>query len=174
MIAGVRDKPLLERGTYPGREDVVELRFPPVQVDRAVRDGDVVALGPLKLTAHATPGHTPGCTTWTMDVKENGADHGVIFFCSATVALNRLVGSMTYPGILDDYGSTLQTAQAIRGDVLLAPHPEMYDMEKKRAAMAAGAPNPFIKPGEFQDYLARLKTAFDNDLAKQEAAQHEK
>ena len=169
MIAGVKDKPLLESGTYPGREDVEELKFPPVKVDRAVDDGDVVSLGPIKLVAHATPGHSPGCTSWTMDVKENGADHGVIFFCSATVALNKLVGSPTHPGIVEDYRRTLATAGAIKGDILLAPHPEMFGMEAKRAAITPGAPNPFIKSGEFQTYLVKLKADFDAGLAKQEA-----
>lgn len=171
MVAGAKDKPLLESGTYPGREDVAELKFPPVKVDRAVSDGDVVSLGPIKLVAHATPGHSPGCTTWTMNVKDNGAEHGVIFFCSATVALNRLVGSPTHPGIVDDYRRTLATAGSIKGDILLAPHPEMFGMDAKRAAIASGAPNPFIKAGEFQTYLVKLKADFDAGLAKQEAQQ---
>lgn len=174
MIAGAKDKPLLESGTYPGREDVVALNFPPVKVDRTIGDGDVVTLGPIRLTAHATPGHSPGCTTWTMDVKENGADHGVIFFCSGTVALNRLVGAPTHPGIVEDYRRTLATAGQIKGDVLLAPHPEMFDMDRKRAAIAPGAVNAFVKPGEFQAYLAKLQTEFDAGLAKQEAAQQKK
>ena len=140
-----------------------------MKVDRGVSDGDVVTLGPIKLTAHATPGHSPGCTTWTMDVQEAGENHGVIFFCSATVALNRLVGSPTHPGIVEDYRRTLATAGQIKGDVLLAPHPEMFDLDTKRAAIAPGAPNPFVKPGEFQAYLARLKTDFDAGLARQEA-----
>lgn len=172
MVAGLRDKPLLEKGTYPGREEMTELNFPPVKVERTVQDGDVVTLGAVKLTAHATPGHSPGCTTWTMNVKENGQDHGVIFFCSGTVALNRLVGpAATYPGIADDYKRMLHSAPSIKGDVLLAPHPEMFDMDNKRAAIAPGAPNPFVKPGEFQEYLAKLKTAFETSLAKQEAEQ---
>ena len=169
MAAGAKDKPLLERGTYPGREDVEELKFPPVKVDRAFNDGETLTLGPISLVAHATPGHSPGCTTWTMDVQENGANHGVIFFCSGTVALNRLVGAPTHPGIIEDYRRTFATAGAIKGDVLLAPHPEMFDMDRKRAAIAPGAPNPFVKPGEFQTYLAKLKGDFDSALAKQEA-----
>jgi metallo-beta-lactamase class B len=170
MISGAKDKPLLETGTYPGREDVEALKFPPVKVDRTVADGDIVSVGSIKLVAHATPGHSPGCTTWTTDVTDGGESHGVIFFCSATVALNQLVGQPTHPGIVEDYLRTFATAGAIKGDVLLAPHPEMYHMEAKRAAMASGGPNPFVKSGEFQAYLARLKADFDGGLAKQEAA----
>ncbi len=171
MIAGAKDRELLESGAYPGRADVVELQFPAVKVDRTIVDGDVVELGFNRLVAHATPGHSPGCTTWTLEVADKGADHNVIFFCSGTVALNRLVGAgVTYPGIVDDYRRTLATAGKVKGDVFLAPHPEMFDMEAKRAAMKPDAPNPFVRPGEFQAYVAKLKAAFDADLAKQEAA----
>jgi hypothetical protein len=62
-----------------------------------VREGDVVTLGPIRLTAHATPDYSPRCTTWTMDVKEGAEPHKVIFFCSAMVALNQLVKNPTYP-----------------------------------------------------------------------------
>jgi metallo-beta-lactamase class B len=170
LIAGAPDKLLLEGGYYPGRETISELKFPPVKVDRAVRDADVVTLGPLSLTAHATPGHSPGCTTWTMDVKEGAEAHKIIFFCSATVALNQLVKNPTYPGIIEDYRSTFKRAPLLEGDVFLAPHPEMYNMEDKRAQIGEGKPNPFVKPGEFQAYVATLQSAFETALTKQEEA----
>ena len=93
LVAGERDKPLLEGGYYPGQESAVELRFPAVKVDRTVKDGDTVTLGDTTLTAHATPGHSPGCTSWTLNVTDGNDTRSVIIFCSATVALNRLVGS---------------------------------------------------------------------------------
>jgi metallo-beta-lactamase class B len=170
LVAGERDKPLLEAGHYPGAESETALHFPAAKVDRAVKDGDVVTLGPIRLKAHATPGHSPGCTTWTTNVEEAGREHGVIFFCSATVALNRLVPNPTYPGIVADYERTFATAPGIPGDVLLAPHPEMYGMPAKRAQIASGGPNPFVVPGEFQTYLAKLKSDFEAALAKQRAA----
>ena len=170
MVSGAADKPLLEGGYYPGAETETALAFPAVKVDRAVRDGEVVTLGPISLTAHATPGHSPGCTTWTTNVTEGGQRHGVIFFCSATVALNRLVPNPTHPGIVDDYRRTFERAPAIPGDVLLAPHPEMYGMAEKRTRLAAGGPNPFVSPGEFQTYLTKLKSEFEASLAKQTAA----
>ncbi|CCD92941.1 putative Beta-lactamase [Bradyrhizobium sp. ORS 375] len=170
MVAGAKDVPLLEGGFYPGREDQRYLNFPPVKVDRAVHEGDTVALGGVTLTAHDTPGHSPGCTSWTTDVKDGDATRSVIFFCSATVALNQLVGRPTYPGIVDDYKKTYAWAKTVHPDVLLAPHPEMYGMADKRAKMAEGAPNPFVKPGEFNAYLDKLEAQFNDGLAKQTAA----
>ena len=170
LIAGERDKPLLEGGYYPGDEKNADLAFPPVKVDRAVKEGDKVTLGDTTLTAHAMPGHTPGCTSWEMTVKDAGQDRDVLFFCSGTVALNRLVGQPTYPGIVDDYRSTFAKAKAMKVDVLLGPHPEVYGMQEKRAQMKDGAPNPFVKPGEIQTYVAGLEVDFDKQLAKQTAA----
>src|ERR1700759_4304862 len=106
LVAGDREKPLLEGGYYPGDEKNADLGFPPVKVDRSVKEGDKVTLGDTTLTAHETPGHSPGCTSWEMTGKDGGQNREVLFFCSGTGALNRLVGQPTYPGIIDDYRAT--------------------------------------------------------------------
>src|SRR5882757_11063953 len=152
MIAGEADKPLLEGGYYPGAQEDTALAFPPVKVDRTVREGDKVTVGDVTLTAHETPGHSPGCTSWAFSVKDGDATRSVLIFCSGTVALNRLVGNPTYPGIVDDYRKTFARAKDMKVDILLAPHPEMYNMQDKRAVMTAGAANPFVNPGEFNTY----------------------
>jgi metallo-beta-lactamase class B len=170
LIAGERDKPLLEGGYYPGDEKNTDIGFPAVKVDRTVKEGDKVTLGDTTLTAHATPGHSPGCTSWEMTVKDGNANRQVLFFCSGTVALNRLVDHPTHPGIVDDYRSTYAKIKAMKIDVLLGPHPEVYGMQAKRAAMKDGAPNPFVKPDELATYAATLEQDFDKQLAKQTAA----
>ena len=86
------------------------------------------------------------------------------------MALNRLTPNPTYPGIVEDYEQLFATAPSIPGDVLLAPHPEMFGMAAKRAKIADGAPNPFVVPGEFQTYLAGLRSQFEAGVAKQRAA----
>ena len=174
LVAGEADKPLLEGGYYPGAQEETALAFPPVKVDRTVREGDTVTVGDVTLTAHETPGHSPGCTSWTFTVKDGDASRSVLIFCSATVALNRLVPNPTYLGIVDDYRKTFARAKEMKPDVLLAPHPEMYNMPEKRAKIADGAPNPFVSPGEFNAYAAKLEKAFEDSLAKQTAAAQDK
>jgi len=170
LVAGARDKPLLEGGYYPGEEQNADFGFPPVKVDRTVVEGDKVTLGDTTLTAHATPGHSPGCTSWEMTVRDGNQDRQVLFFCSGTVAANRLVGNPTHVGIVDDYKSTYARVKAMKIDVLLGPHPEVYGMQAKRAQMKDGAPNPFVQPGELATYAATLEADFDKALAKQTAA----
>jgi metallo-beta-lactamase class B len=174
IVVGEADKPLLEGGYYPGQREETALAFPPVRVDRGVREGDTVTVGDVTLTARETPGHSPGCTSWSFPVKDGDATRSVLIFCSGTVALNRLVTNPTYPGIIDDYRKTFARAKEMKVDVLLAPHPEMYGMPEKRAKIAEGAPNPFVNPGEFNAYAATLEKAFEDGLAKQTAAGQEK
>jgi len=174
LVAGEADKPLLEGGYYPGAQEETALAFPPVKVDRTVREGDTVTVGDVTLTAHETPGHSPGCTSWTFTVKDGDASRSVLIFCSATVALNRLVPNPTYLGIVDDYRKTFARAKEMKPDVLLAPHPEMYKMAEKRAKLGEGGPNPFVNPGEFNAYAAKLEKAFEDSLAKQTAAAQDK
>jgi metallo-beta-lactamase class B len=174
MVGGEADKPLLEGGYYPGAQDDEALKFPPVKVDRTVREGDKVTVGDVTLTARETPGHSPGCTSWEFSVKDGDATRSALIFCSGTVALNRLVGNPTYSGIVTDYKKTFARARDMKVDVLLAPHPEMYKMAEKRARLAEGGPNPFVNPGEFNAYAATLEKAFEDALAKQTAAAQEK
>ena len=174
LVAGEADKPLLEGGYYPGARKETALNFPPVKVDRTVREGDTVTIADVTLTARETPGHSPGCTSWEFSVKDGDATRSALIFCSGTVALNCLVTNPTYPGIVTDYKKTFARAQDMKPNVLLAPHPEMYKMAEKRTKLAEGGPNPFVNPGEFNAYAATLEKAFEDALAKQTAAAREK
>ena len=167
LVAGERDKPLLEGGYYPGQENEDVLKFAPVKVDRTVREGDVVSLGGVTLTAHETPGHTPGCTSWSVMVKDGNVDRSVLVFCGAAVGLNHLVNNPTYPGIIEDYRKTFAWSKAIHPDVFLEPHPERYDMMGKRAKLADGQPNPFVKPGEFNVFCDQAERNFESMVARQ-------
>lgn len=59
--------------------------YPPVQADQIIGDGDEATLGGVTLTCHLTPGHTKGCTTWSMDVTDNEKVHPVVFFGSTSI-----------------------------------------------------------------------------------------
>ena len=59
----------------------VAAAYPPVHVDRALYDGDVVTVGPLKFTAYLAPGHSPSSTSFLYTVKDNGREYRVFEFC---------------------------------------------------------------------------------------------
>ena len=168
LYASAADAPILERGSIsfgPTASD----HFPPVKVDRIARDGETIELGGTKLTAHLTPGHTPGCTSWTMPVSEDGAAHTAIFYCSTTVAGNPLVNNKAYPQIASDYEASFAKLKTMKADVFLAAHAQFYHPQQKLALRKKGAPNPFVDPGELQRFVAASQRDFEAELAKQKA-----
>src|SRR5918996_5990012 len=70
-------------------------------VDRVLKDGEVVTFGGMNLTAHLTPGHTRGCTTWTFPVTEGGRTYNVLIACGGLQEDARLVGNKNYPEIAE-------------------------------------------------------------------------
>lgn len=173
MIASGPDRKALETGTYPGYEEVKDLDFDPVKVDQVIKDGEKVSLGGMVLTAHITPGHSAGCTTWTFPVKADGKVRQALLYCSTSVALNRLVDRKRgpqYPGIVADYQATFARLKAMKADIFLAPHNEQFGLDAKRAKLKAGGPNPFIDPTELARRVAASEADFKRDLAKQQDA----
>jgi len=173
LAASAGDRGALESGTYPGSEEVEIFAFRPVAVDRVLKDGDTVELGGVALTAHLTPGHSPGCTTWTFPLAVDGQARQAMIYCSTSVAANRLVSAdkgPQYPGIVADYEQTFARLKTMSADVFLAPHAEQFGLAKKRAAMGEGAPNPFVDPTELPRVVAASEAAFRKELAKQQEA----
>ena len=170
LIATEGDRYSLESGKYLGSENDHSLDSVPVKIDETVKDGGTVTLGDVTLTAHITPGHTKGCTSWTIPVVDKGVKHTAIFFCSASVAANHLAPKEQYPGIIADYRSTFAKAKKNKADIFLAPHAEQFDLNAKKAKLGGQGPNPFIVPGELSAKVEGFEKAFNVELAKQRAA----
>ena len=166
LIASAGDRYALEKGVYEGSENIHDLDFPTVKVDRLIGDGETVELGGVKLTAVLAPGHTKGCTGYSLPVTDRGVTHQAFFFCSASVAANRLAPNPQYPGIVDDYKRTFAKLKTIKADVLLAPHAEQFDLVAKRAKLD-GPVNPFVREGELQALTQNMEADFTVQLAKQ-------
>ena len=173
LVASRRDSQALITGhqlSYgPGQG---EAHFPRVKVDRVIDDGALVSLGNTTLTAHLTPGHTPGCTTWTMPVKANGKTYQAAIDCSTTVAGNQLVDNSKYPQIVSDYRHSFALLSALPCDVFLAPHPWFFDLEDKRKQLDAGKKDAFVDPSELRRFVQESEQDFDKELQRQEAAHH--
>jgi metallo-beta-lactamase class B len=170
MLASAGDRISLETGTYLGSEDVAAVTAPPVAVDRVIGDGDIVQLGEVKLTALVMPGHTRGCTSWLMPIRDQDVAHQVIFYCSTTVAANRLVPKPQYPGIIDDYRATFARLKEVRADVFLSNHKDFFDLWGKRSRLGQSTNNPFINADELQAFVALSAVEFERDLAAQSRA----
>ena len=92
--------------------------YKPTKVDRVLHDGDEVKLGDTVLVAHLTPGHTKGCTTWTMKVTEGGKTYDVVIVGSPNVNDGyKLVGNKEYPQIAEDYEKMWSVLKALPCDI---------------------------------------------------------
>jgi len=142
--------------------------YPATRVDRVLHDGDEVTLGDAILVAHLTPGHTKGCTTWTMKVKDNGKEYNVVIVGSPNVNPGyKLVGNASYPRIAADYERMFQVLKSLPCDVFLGAHGAYFDMEAKYARLKAGAPAPFVDPDGYKKYVAQRERTFRDELGRQ-------
>lgn len=164
LVASRGDAWALAHGAPRGDTEYGVRRFPPVRVDRTVRDGDTVAVGDLVLTAHLTPGHTPGCTSWSTTVWENGRRRQVLFVCSLTVAGNVLVGNRSYPDIVPDFRGSFAKLAAMKADIVLTGHPEAADVLGREIRREAGDADAFIDPTALPALVATSKAAFEHAL----------
>lgn len=171
MVASAGDRPALEAGQVDYGPSA-GWRFPPIRVDRVIGDGETLTLGGVTVTAHMTPGHTKGCTSWSMDVQDaDGALHRAFFHCSATLAGHTLTPP-AYPGIVENYRATFARVRGFEADLFLPNHSTFFDLEQRRARQIAGDGNAFVDAGALQRFNSDLEAAFEAELARQSAAQN--
>jgi metallo-beta-lactamase class B len=142
--------------------------YPPAKVDRVLHDGDQVKLGDATLTARLTPGHTKGCTTWTMrlvDVSSKLRD--IVIVGSPNVNPGyKLVGNTVYPGIKEDYEKTFRVLKSLPVDYFLGAHGSYFDLESKYPRFKLGE-TVFFDPKGYKNYVDDRERAFRMELNKQ-------
>ena len=145
---------------------------PGAKVDRVLHDRDTVELGGVTLTARLTPGHTPGCTTWTMRVTDGGRMLNAVIVGSPNVNPGYvLVNNRNYPQIAGDYVKTFALLKSLPVDLFLGAHGAYFDLKNKLPKMSSGT-NPFIDPAGYKAYVAEREQAFEKELARQRAEAH--
>lgn len=146
---------------------------PGAKVDRVLHDRDVVELGGAKLTARLTPGHTPGCTTWTMQVADRGRTLNAVIVGSPNVNAGYvLVNNKNYPQIAGDYVKTFAILKTLPVDLFLGAHGAYFNLKDKLPKVTAGGANPFVDPDGYKAYVAEREQAFERELAKQTVDAH--
>ncbi|OHB65358.1 MAG: hypothetical protein A2Y77_07015 [Planctomycetes bacterium RBG_13_62_9] len=171
LMAMDDDVPQLRAG---GKGDYAygdSIPFPVVTLDRILHDGDKVALGDVEMVAHKTPGHTRGCTTWTMKVRDGEKTCDVVFIGSPTLNPNtRLSGNEKYPNVVADYRKGFEVLKALKCDIFLGAHGSYFDMaDKIKRREADPTVNPFIDPTGYRKFIEVHEQRFLDQL-KSEAA----
>jgi metallo-beta-lactamase class B len=170
-VPAIEDGGKLNFGRDAKYSDSGAPQYQPAKVDRVLHDGDQVKLGDTVLTAHLTPGHTKGTTTWTMKVADGGKTYNAVIVGSPNVNPGyKLVNNALYPQIASDYERMFRVLKSLPCDVFLGAHGDYYGMQAKYARMKQGGPNPFIDPEGYKSYVAEREQTFRAELAKQTAA----
>lgn len=141
----------------------------PCVVDKVLEDGEKVTLGDAVLTAVLTPGHTKGCTTWTMAVKDEGVARLAVVVGSPNVNPGYvLVGNREYPEIAEDFAKAFRGWKGLGCEIFLGAHGEYYGMvgkyERWRKDPKAKV---WVDPDGYRSYIADREQAYLKELARQ-------
>ena len=153
-----------------GREDFAfgdKFLFPPVEPDRVLRPGASVTLGGMSMKAVWTPGHTRGCTTWTMTALEGARRYSVVFVCSTTAPGYELVHNAAYPRIVDDYRASFRTLEALPCDVFLASHGSFFHLREKMQRLREGDALAFVDAQGYRKFIGETRETFEAQLRAQ-------
>lgn len=165
------DVPVVESGgktDFQYSDDPAQL-YKLTKVDHVLHDDDQVQLGDTVLTAHLTPGHTKGCTTWTMKVVEKGKKYNVVIVGGAFVNPEyKLVNNAAYPTIAEDYEHMFKVLKSLRCDIFLGAHGMYFGLEEKYAQMMKGNVSAFIDPEGYKKFVASKEQDFHSELVKQQ------
>jgi metallo-beta-lactamase class B len=144
--------------------------FPRVPKVRVVRDGETLRVGALAITAHFTPGHTPGSTTWTWESCEGARCLHIVYADS----LNAVVG----PGFkyssdsarVAAFRASIATVGALPCDVIVSVHPDFTDVAGKLGRRAAGETEAFVNPQGCREYAESSIRLLERQLAAEKDA----
>lgn len=162
VAASPASAPVLERGASgPDDPQYGELLgFPAASRVRVIADGETLRVGPLALTAHFTPGHTPGGTTWSWRSCEGARCLEMVYADSQSPISAEgflFTNSRTYPAALNDFERGFAAIERLRCDVLLTPHPEGNRLWERVAARDRGSRNAFVESGACRRYASTAR-----------------
>lgn len=140
--------------------------FTPVHVDRIITDGGTVRLGPLALTAHATPGHTAGSTSWSW---RSCSSHPTL--CRTIVYADSLSSPAAegyrfadHPGLVAQLRATYAKVAALPCEVLVTPHPGASNLFARMMREA-----PLADPDGCRAYADGARARLEQRLAQEQA-----
>ena len=139
---------------------------------RGVEDGAQIRLGRVTVTALATPGHTPGSTSWSWQSCEGG-DCKTVVFASSLNPISAEGYHFTDPAhqaLADGFRRSITKLRSTSCDILITAHPDQSGGDRKAAELRSGAePNPFIDANACRAYAAQFERLFDRRIAAEKA-----
>jgi metallo-beta-lactamase class B len=137
------------------------ISYPAARVDHRFKDGDTIRVGPIALTAHATPGHTRGCTSYTFPVRDGDRVLNVVSACSLVVPEGG-----RYRGYQADFEQTFRVLRSLPADIWVTSHARLFERYRKfvARAKAQNPADPFIDPEGYRAYIDSGEARFRRSL----------
>jgi metallo-beta-lactamase class B len=139
--------------------------FPGVKAERIVKDGDILRIGKQAVIVIATPGHTPGGTSYTWQSCEGAACRSFVYADSLNAVSADDYRFSDHP----DYVATLRASMAkiealTKCDIMISPHPFQSDFFDRLAGE-----KPLVDPGMCKRYVAAARNRLDGRLVNESA-----
>lgn len=131
-----------------------------VRVARIVADGEVVRLGDIRMTAHATPGHAPGSTSWSWRSCEGRLCHDIVYADSLTAVAADGYRFTDHPAYLRRFRASIAKIAGLRCDLVVTPHPAASDLYARLAGT-----KPLVDPHGCAAYADAAAAKLDARLA---------
>jgi metallo-beta-lactamase class B len=147
--------------------------YPPASNVRVIRDGETLRVGPLAVTAHATPGHTPSGTSWTWTSCEGKRCLHLLYADSQTAVSADdfyFTRNKTYPTAEADFARGLAMLERLPCDILLTPHPDASSLFQRIAARDAGSDSSLVNPALCRQFVANARKAVAARMARERSA----
>ena len=148
--------------------------FEPVKVDGYIGHLEKLTLGGVTLTAHLTPGHTTGTTTWTMDVSDkNGKKYNAVFMggmSASGVDRGPLLNNELYPEVASDFEQSFKHLKSLNCEVYLYARASSIELDEKLAKLGQTEVNPFVDPEGCAWYIEYYEMRYQKQLEDEKAA----
>ncbi|HET7698254.1 MAG TPA: subclass B3 metallo-beta-lactamase [Vicinamibacterales bacterium] len=145
--------------------------FPAVKNVRAVRDGETLRVGDLAITAHLTPGHTPGATTWSWRSCEGATCYDIVYADSLNAVSAegfRFSGGRGTPSIVESFRRSIEKIAALPCDIILSVHPSGTGMDAKvQTRRRQTSPDPFVDPNGCRAYARGAASRLEARIAEE-------
>lgn len=160
-----------------GRDDPQFGEVPPIAPVAQVRsigaDG-TLRVGPVALTRHLTPGHTPGGTSWAWRSCEGERCLDIVYADSMTAVSRQdflFTRSPDYPEALRDFERSFTVLSSLPCDILLTPHPDVSDMPGKLASRTRGSVDAFVNAAACRELVERARDGLSRRVTSETGRQ---
>lgn len=162
LLASAAAREVIERGRFAADDPQRDILSP---VERApvggvLSDGQAVTLGPLRLTAHLTPGHSPDGMSWSWRSCEGKLCRTIVFADSLSAVSSDAYRFRDHPAYVARLRATIAKVAALRCDIVLTPHPGASDMAERLAGT-----KPLVDRTGCRTYAAAATQRLDKRLA---------